>query len=252
VIELRTLSPPPAARPTTRLLCLPYAGGSPSVFARWPAALPPDVVVQSVLLPGREALVLAAPVTTVERYVEELELVLGRVGQDLPLVVFGHSLGALVGYELTWRRWRAGRPLPKQLVLSGHGAAWIPSRRPPVAHLPAPEFLAAIAELGGIPAELLSDQELMALLLPGLRADVRMSEEYLPPLRAALPVPILALTGDLDPDVTPDDTAAWAAATSAGFELRVLPGGHFFLHDARAEVLDLLAGVLAAGRPVGR
>ena len=119
----------------------------------------------------------------------------------------GHSLGALVGYELTWRRWRNGGVLPVHLVLSGHGTPWAPRRRPPIAGLSEPEFVSALAELGGIPDAVLADRELMSLVLPGLRADVRMSEEYLPPVRAALPVPILALTGDADPDVTPEDAA---------------------------------------------
>ena len=248
MIELRTLSPPSRQPPTTRLLCLPCAGGSAAVFAGWPAALPASAVVQSVLLPGRETLLAAPPVRSVERYVEELERSLAEAADDLPIVVLGHSLGALVGYELTWRRWRTGGVLPIHLVLSGHGTAWAPRRRPPIAGLSEPQFVAALAKLGGIPDAVLADRELMSLVLPGLRADVRMSEECLPPPREAMPVPILALTGDTDPDVTPDDAGGWAVATCAGFDLEVLPGGHFFLREAATEVLGLVRRVLAAGR----
>jgi surfactin synthase thioesterase subunit len=249
MMQLRTLSPGSRWPPTTRLLCLPYAGGSPAVFASWPAALGPETLVQSVVLPGRETLLAVPPVRSVERYVEELERHLARADDDLPLVVLGHSLGALVGYELTWRRWRNGGVLPVHLVLSGHGTPWASRRRPPITGLSEPEFVAALAELGGIPDAVLADHELMSLVLPALRADVRMSEEYLPPVRAAMPVPILALTGDADPDVTPDDAGGWAAATCAGFDLKVLPGGHFFIREAATEVLQAVRKALSAGAP---
>jgi medium-chain acyl-[acyl-carrier-protein] hydrolase len=171
---------------------------------------------------------------------------------NLPFALFGHSMGALVAFELARELRRRAWPLPVMLAVSGHEAAQRPDPDPPVAHLPDAEFLHEIrTRYGGIPDEVLAEEELIQVLLPVLRADVLLLESYVyqhePPLDCA----ISCFGGVQDGHVTRADLEAWREQTRGPFELHTVPGGHFFIDSAREAVLralseDLLPAIAAA------
>jgi medium-chain acyl-[acyl-carrier-protein] hydrolase len=235
--------PRPAA--TLRLFCFPYAGGAASAFRGWAEALPEDVEVCAVQPPGRERRLVERAFVRMEPLVEALATALEPL-LDRPFLLLGHSLGAKMAYELTRELMRRGAPLPRHLIASGSRAPHMPSDDPPVHRLPDDELVRELHRLGGTPAAVLASEELMSLLLPLLRADFELNETYRPGLEAPLPVPLSAYGGTEDPECPPETIAGWSAHTAAPFRQRMVPGGHFFLHERRDDLLDEVRRDLAA------
>jgi medium-chain acyl-[acyl-carrier-protein] hydrolase len=155
---------------------------------------------------------------------------------DRPYAVFGHSMGALIGYELTRELRRRGRPLPVALVASGRNAPHLPPRDPLMYSLPEDEFVARLRRFEGTPEAVLEHEELMRLLIPLLRADFAVNEAYAHREEAPLDLPLLAMGGTDDEEVSREGLEAWAAYTRGPFDLKIYPGGHFFLTPLAREV----------------
>ncbi len=221
----------------TRLFCLPHAGAGASAYRHWPELLAPEVEVLPVQLPGREGRHSESLSRSVFELADALAEPLGdRAGSEFSL--FGHSMGALLGYELAHALTARGRP-PAHLFVSGLGAPHLPLARPPVHDLPDEELLSVITQLEGTTAEILASPELVQLLLPVFRADLAVCETYQHPGRPPLPVPITALGGRDDRSVSVDRLLAWQSLTSASFRLAVFAGGHFYLHGALDELIEV-------------
>jgi len=161
--------------------------------------------------------------------------------QNIPFVFFGHSMGALVSFELARRLREQGMPGPVHLIVSGHRAPQLQDPRPPIHLLPDPDFWRHLRELGGTPQEVLQDPELMELLLPTLRADFAVCENYVYAVDEPLDCCITAFGGRNDPRVTQNELCAWQAQTRGSFSVRMFPGGHFFVQTAQLLVLRVLA-----------
>lgn len=240
--------PRPGAR--LRLFMLPHAGGAASVFRAWPEALPPEVEVCPVQLPGRETRLREPAFDRIEPLVGALATALAPY-RDLPYAVFGHSIGALIGFELARHAERNGIPAPVHLFASGRRAPDLPSRQPDLHQLGDTELIAGLRELGGMPQVLLDHEELLQLVLPVLRADLAVTETYAATPGAAIAAPITVYTGVDDGKVNDDEARAWARHTTGAFRLRTFPGDHFYVIAQRDLVLQALARDLreVAGAP---
>ncbi|MEZ4246871.1 MAG: SDR family NAD(P)-dependent oxidoreductase [Polyangiales bacterium] len=263
-VEGRVLVPlRPATRARARLLCLPFAGGDPRVFAEWPDRLPGDVDVLAVEWPGRGARHAESPHRRMDVLLAELLDAL-RPELDLPLVIFGHCMGALVGYELTRALEAVGRA-PVHLVASacpGPREYAVPALRPatrrydrgvvgdpawvPV-HAHDDEGLAEVLRfLGFAPTRhLLADAELRRALLPTLRADFEVCGTYEHSHAGRLVTPLTLLGGDQDPFATPEEVTRWREVGLVA-RAHTLPGDHYFLFPERDAVLAALNEVLAS------
>jgi len=231
---------------SVRLFCFPHAGAGASAFRAWSGTLPAGVDVLAVQAPGREARLAEAPFQHLPPLVAEVAGALGAHG-DRPMAFFGHSLGAIVAFEVTRELQRRRRNGPIRLFVSGCRAPHRPPRSSPLHRLPDAEFLLELGRMGGTPHEILGEDELMALLLPVLRADFRLSESYLTSTTARVACPISAFGGRDDPEATAEDMAGWALHTTAGFRFRLFPGDHFFIFDGAVGVVDALASDLQPG-----
>jgi medium-chain acyl-[acyl-carrier-protein] hydrolase len=195
-------------------------------------------------LPGRENRLRESPFTrmsdAVERVAEALEPHL-----DLPFALFGHSMGAILCFELARllrRRYGVG---PTHLFVSARRAPQFPDPRTPLRHLPDALFVAEInRRYNGLPREVLANAELMELLLPMLRADVQMIETYAYEPALPLDCPITALGGLGDSDLLVEDLEGWRAHTNSRFETRLFPGDHFFIQSVPKEVLGTISRCL--------
>ncbi|MGW5670827.1 thioesterase domain-containing protein [Micromonospora sp. NPDC003776] len=232
-----------------RLFCLPYAGAGASAFRRWQEGLDPDVEVLPVQLPGRENRINEDPRFTVA---DVAAAIASRA--DRPYAVYGHSMGGRVGFEVIRELRRTGRPLPLRLYVGGARAPHVtaPSLFDGLSQVDDEELLRRLGEGGGLPAELLEHPELVELLLPLLRADFGRVDSYRYVPGEPLPVPVVAFSGVHDRAVTRAHSAAWAEHTSAGFTLREIDGGHFFLHDQLPELLAAIRADLAEARAATR
>ncbi len=227
-------------RPKLRLFCLPYAGGAATVFRSWVDAFGPEVDVCPVELPGRGVRMSEPPVRDMKRLCDALAGPVAEAAGTAPAVLFGHSMGARIAFELACRLGDKVR----HLFASGSSAPEIPARlgaepgAKPIALLGDDEFVARLRVLGGTPVEVLENEELMQRVLPVVRADFVLVERYRAAPHAQVSVPLTVLRGTEDPGVSSADAERWQLRTSAAFRIKELPAGHFFLEPKRAEVLE--------------
>jgi medium-chain acyl-[acyl-carrier-protein] hydrolase len=232
-------SPNRGARVT--LFCIPYAGSGASCYHAWSRALAGQPVeVRAVQLPGRENRLRETP------FREMAPLVLALADQiepflDRPYCVFGHSMGALVAFELARELSRRGRPGPARLFASGANAPHVPSDEEPLHQLPDAELVRAVSErYEGIPRQVLEHRELLELVLPALRADLTAIETYEFRDGARLQCAISAFAGEGDRHVTPAKLAPWQDVTDGPFASALFAGDHFYLNDQRAELINVV------------
>jgi surfactin synthase thioesterase subunit len=163
---------------------------------------------------------------------------------DGPFALFGHSMGALVSFELARELRRRGR-FPACLLLSSFRAPHLPDPDPPIYHLPDAEFIQELVDLGGTPPEVLENAELMELVLPRLRADLEVCDTYSYAPEAPLACPITVFGGVDDQEVHPEELEGWREHTSGAFHLRLYAGGHFYLHETGGALQQAVAEELA-------
>ncbi|MGW4057212.1 thioesterase II family protein [Amycolatopsis sp. NPDC004747] len=247
---LRRFERAPDAR--ARLVCLPHAGGSASFFFPLAKALAPEVEVLAVQYPGRQDRRHEPPVDSIARLTDRLLEVL-RPFDDRPLALFGHSMGAIIGYEVALRMTEAGSA-PVHLFASGRRA---PSRYrdDDLRGVSDARLVAELRKLGGSDAAMLADPELLAMVLPAIRSDYRAVETYRHEPGRRLDCPVTVFTGDRDPRVSVEEARAWAEHTTGPSDLRVLPGGHFFLVEQAAPMIATMteklvgAALSTGGKP---
>jgi medium-chain acyl-[acyl-carrier-protein] hydrolase len=219
----------PNRQANQRLFCFPYAGGAAFVYRDWSKNLPPDIEVCPVQLPGRGSRMREPFFRRMEPLVEAAAEAL-RPYLDRPFAFFGHSMGALISFELARLLRREHQQQVIKLFLSGRGAPHLPEREPITYNLPEPEFIEELRRLQGTPQAVLEQPELMALMSPILRADFEICQtyEYLP--EPPLECPITAFGGLQDQEISHRQLDAWREHTNSSFSLRMFPGDHFFLH----------------------
>ncbi len=226
-----------------RLFIFPYAGGAASAFRTWPDHLPADLEVCPVQLPGREKRIREPLFSNLSCLVKSLVPVL-RPYMVVPFAFFGHSLGALIGFEMARELRRQGLDGPEHLFVSGRCAPQIPDPEPPLHELPDGRFIEGLRRYNGTPDAVLQHKELMGLLLPILRADFAMSETYTYTSEPPLDCPIIAFGGLEEKLLQPDHLAAWENQSTRTFHLHMFPGDHFFIHDYRDDLLQTISRVV--------
>jgi medium-chain acyl-[acyl-carrier-protein] hydrolase len=245
------LRPPGGRVAALRLFCFPYAGGGGSAYMPWGRETPCPIEVCAVQLPGREGRLNERPYTQISDLIDVTFEAL-RPHLEAPFALFGHSMGALLAFEFARRIRHAGGPAPVRLIVSGHRGPRLPRRYSAIAHLPDAEFIGEICQrYGGVPEEVLRQPELMALLVPCLRADMALIENYRYRDAEPLECPISAFGGREDPEATETQLSRWEAETRSSFSMRQFAGTHFYIRDARKELLAAVCRDLAdVGEPV--
>jgi medium-chain acyl-[acyl-carrier-protein] hydrolase len=228
-----------------RLICLPYAGGSAAIYRDWSLLLAPRIEVLAIELPGHGRRRDEEPFTAVSPLVDALASAL-LPDLNKPFAIFGHSMGALLGYELARRLYIHVGLQPRRLIVSGNTAPGIKTSSQIVHNLPDKEFIAELARLNGTPGELLGNAELMQLALPLLRADFHLNETYQHRPFPILTCPVSAYGGMSDDDVSADALAAWKHVTRGPFIATMFEGDHFFIHTATTLILQQIESDLQA------
>ncbi|MET0625052.1 MAG: alpha/beta fold hydrolase [Pyrinomonadaceae bacterium] len=230
----------PNPQAALRLFCFPYAGGTAQVYHAWGRHLPPTVETYAVQLPGR---VRRSGEPFVKNLPAMVEAALAALLPyfDRPFAFFGHSMGAMLSFELARRLRRERERGPAQLFLSGQRAPQLPGNARVTYDLPEPLLIEELRRLNGTPAEVLEHSELMGLLIPLLRADFELVQTYVYEPGPPLDCPIVAYGGLEDEEVPPDDLAAWREQTTATFSIQMFPGDHFFLHSSQSLLLGRLS-----------
>jgi surfactin synthase thioesterase subunit len=219
--------------PRAHLVCFAHAGGGPPAFAGWTST---ECDIHAVQLPGRGRRVAEAPTTSVPRIVGEVSAALSRtLAPDYrPCVLYGHSLGAYLAFELA--RALSATGIIAGLVVAGAAAPRVP---PPdrASDLDDKDLLGYVRALGGTPDEFFDNPELIAMLLPMLRADFTIVDEYRCRGAAQLCVPVTAFHGSADSEATAASMVGWAGETTGSFRLERVEGGHFFPSHAHRRII---------------
>ena len=242
------LFPRPNPAATLRLFCFHYAGGSAQVFYNWPGHLPPSVEMGAVQLPGRGHRLN-------EPHIRGLLPLSRIVAQELspyldkPFVFFGHSLGALLCFETARSLRRENRRQPAHLFVSATEAPHRRRREESFSGLPKNELVERLRKFDGAPAEALQNDELLDLMLPTIRADFELCETYEYHPESPLECPMTIYGGLEDREVEAERLAAWSEMTSGASQIRMFPGGHFYINNLRGIFLQTFAGDLLRLRP---
>lgn len=227
-----------------RLFCFPYACGSAQIFRGWADHVPDYVELAAIQLPGRGSRLAEKPFADMSL---AADIISAQIAETKPLnyAIFGHSMGALLAYEVTRRLETQYARAPLGLIVAGYKAPTVLRLGAKLHQGSDAEFIAKIRQLGATPEPILDDPEMMELLLPTFRADFAMAENYpfgtiMPPLLT----PVIAFAGDMDSEASIQEVAAWRDTTQEVFELQIMQGGHFFIRDMEAEFLGALSKVL--------
>jgi medium-chain acyl-[acyl-carrier-protein] hydrolase len=197
------------------------------------------VSVCPVQLPGRWNRLNEPPFTDIDTLIDSLAPAIVS-WLDRPFIFFGHSMGAMVAFELVHRLRTDRHRLPHRLLVSGRRAPQIPNDKPQLHTLPQEDLIRELRTLNGTPPELLEDQSFMALLLPVLRADLAVCETYRYRPHVPLEIPITAFGGADDRDVSLESLSAWHEHTLAEFQHFVFPGDHFFLQQSEEALIHVI------------
>lgn len=233
-------------RPGTEclLFCLPYAGGGAHIFRAWQDLFPRSIQVCPLYLPGRGPRISEAAYTDCRELAQGIADGLAPL-LDRPFALIGHSMGALASFEAARILRRKYGLSPVYMFVSGCAAPHVHREKQILHNLPAQDFREGLRQLGGIPPEVIQNDELMRIVEPMLRADFAVSETYEYKPGGLLSCPITAFHGSEDPYVSEEQAASWRELTNGEFHLHVLPGSHFFINSEYPQIIEAVAEYLS-------
>lgn len=235
------------------LVCLPFAGGGTSSYRDWVNDLPAEVEILAIELPGRESRLREKPISDLGEVISQITSALMPQINGRPFVVFGHSLGALLGFELIRLFRRESYDLPLCFLASGREA---PTEKEPgrdLHNLPDFDFInEMVSRYDGIPRQLLNEPELLELFLPAMKADLKLTETYQYQYEMPFDFPLHIMSGKQDTRLTQELLMPWSQQTFDSAPLSYFDGGHFFIRDSAKQVKAYIAEVLQQYLPVKR
>jgi len=235
---------PPILKPRMRLFLFPYAGGNALVFRDWPQYFDAHHELIGIQLPGRATRWREQTITQPERLTHQVADAIEENSDGARFVFFGHSMGAMLAFHVAEELIRRGTQAPEALFLSGRKALHLPvEKRRDTEAMSDEAFLGELRRLDGTPQALLDNEEMMKLMLPTIKADFTLLDNWqdllpeTPPGKLLLCCPIFALTGRRDRHCSHEQAAQWREYTHGTFESLEYSGGHFFIHSHQRQVV---------------
>lgn len=225
------------------LFCLPYAGAGASRYFRWTSYAPSSLDICPILLPGRESRIWEDPYTDLSALVRDLGGTLAA-SIDRPFAFFGHSMGALIAFELARHLRDHFGFEPLHLFASAARAPHLPDNDSSLHGLPDAELIARLEFLNHIPREILQHGDFLQVVLPTVRADFQLCETNVYRNEPPFAFPITVFGGSEDARVTGPDLEAWSRHTTGEFARHIFPGGHLFLHACESLMVQTLTAEL--------
>lgn len=225
-----------------RIFCLPYAGGSSSIYKNWKNYFPEYIDIYAIELPGRASRFNEPALNNMPEIINDIIYKISE-NLDIPFIFFGHSMGAVISLELTKKLINMDKK-PERLIVSGCGAPYLPLRREYILNLlPNEELIIALKKMGGLPEIAFSRPDFLETFLPTIRADLECRENWISDC-FNLEIPINVLIGENDFLVNEKDARAWSNFTSSSFSLKKFNGNHFFITSSTQEVTNYIMSQL--------
>lgn len=243
------VEPRPGAQ--KRLFCLPYSGAGASIYRPWARNLPSALEVCPIQLPGREQRFREKPFYRVGPLVAALREALWEL-LDMPFAVFGYSMGAAIAFELGRQLREEGHRGPEELILAARSPPHVEDASPVLHRLDDRALREELRKFGGAAEKMIDTPELAAILLPTLRADLELNETYSIAQRPLIDCSLTVLGGVDDKRVAARDLEAWGELTTGSCQVKLFPGGHFFIDESTGAILSLVSETLLGRRePAG-
>ncbi|MEM1323015.1 MAG: alpha/beta fold hydrolase [Bacteroidota bacterium] len=225
------------------LFCLPFAGGSKYAYRAFEEKAPLNVNMIPLDIPGR-GLRMAEPSLDDLREIarDVLQQIRSRLSE--PYAIYGHSMGTMIGFELVHLIIKEGLPAPLHLFFTGGGGPSAREDDDPKHLMDRPTFIKAIKELGGMPEEILANDEMLEFFVPILQTDFKAVETYAYIERPPLNIPIDVFIGE-DEDISLEEAQAWEKESSLPIDLQQFPGHHFFIFEYVDQILEHIANKLS-------
>lgn len=218
----------PLVDPKARLFCFHHAGGGASSYRNWHPSLEAiGIEVVPIQLPGRENRISEPCITNVPQLIETMAKELSPY-LDRPFALWGHSMGAMLAFEFGTHLQQEAEKCPRCLFASAKGAPQHQDVLAPTSGLSDAAFIESVGRFGGLPDGVLADAEMLELVLPALRADFELCEQYEYAGARRLGCPVFCYGGIQDSTVSSQALMGWESMTSTGFTIRRFPGGHFY------------------------
>lgn len=229
-----------------KLFCFPFAGGSAAVFNRWRTLLDKSVEFIPVELAGRGRRIREPMYNSIEEAVDDVFKIISPQIENTPFSFYGHSMGSVIAFELSYRLRENNLSEPVHLFFSGRGAPHMPDDHKKKYHLMAEdEFKEEMIKLGGTAKEFFEHPELLEVFLPLLRNDLKVNESYVYREKPGkLPCSITILNGEKDEDVTMDEVNEWKIHTGHTCTIHNFPGDHFFINEEPDKIVDIINNTL--------
>jgi surfactin synthase thioesterase subunit len=243
----------PKQRPNAdvKLICFPYAGGSVATYSTWVKNLPDNVELSIVQMPGRGPRMFETAHANMKDVMCELLAIMPDF-LNKPYILFGHSLGSRIAFELMAELQTLKLPLPLHFIASGSRGPHDKSNKKDIYHLPEPEFIAELKKLNGTPKAVLENQELMDLFLPLLRADFELADTYCFEGDSVFNCPISVLGGEEDIDISFAQLESWQNFFVQKAKVHMLPGDHFFIDSHKDICLEKVNAIINTTLKVNR
>ncbi|MBD1556477.1 thioesterase [Vibrio sp. S9_S30] len=235
--------PKPKPNAPLRLICLPYAGGNISSFVPYSSLQELTAEICAVQLPGKGSRLIETPYQSMEALVQDLAEALAPL-TDKPYVIWGHSFGARIGFELLRYLKMHGMPMPAHFIPAASRAPHQLNTQSPIHGLSDEGFKAKLKAMGGTPDEILEHDELMSLLMPSLKADFKLAETHKVNTIEQFNIPVTLLGGTMDSIIPPDSLSSWQAHFCGDFELTLIEGDHFFIDKQFDSVSKKLTDII--------
>ncbi len=225
-----------------KLFCFPFAGGSAAIFNKWRTLLDKSIEFFPVELAGRGRRIREPMYNSISEAVDDVFKIVSPDAGKMPYALFGHSMGSVIAFELTYKLRENNLTEPVHLLFSGRGAPHIPGDDKKKYHLmPENEFKEEMILLGGTAREFFNHPELLEVFLPLLRSDLRVNESYeYKEKPGKLDCSITILNGLKDEDVKPEEVEEWRAHTNHHCTIHNFPGGHFFINDETEKIVEIV------------
>lgn len=227
------------------LFCLPYAGGSESVYYNWNKYMD-DIKLYPIELRGRGK-------RSDEKYYKNIKEAVNDIYASIEdkiceedYALYGHSMGSLLAYELYYKICEMNHKKPKHIFFSGNKAPNIAKERDISYKMSDSLFMKKIIELGGTPKELIEDKEVLEFFLPILKNDIKIIEEYEYEERIEKILCDISVLNGEDDNITQNEIFEWRNHTSKSCNIYNFKGDHFFINDNLQEIIDLIKSTLSS------